>query len=168
MSYTYMISYSLSSGELKHETISAGSVEEAIGLFKIDMGMDDITVYNIHSVWIMIKEFTGGKMDDNKTAHNLHPSEYEEEPDWVRNVQYIRVEFPPLEDKKQEEETDSLARHIEEYMYQKFRGSIYGSLDGSLVVCTDGFMRADQNFDNIELKGSCTNYHTRGTGDNEP
>ena len=60
MSYTYMISYSLSSGELKHETISAGSVEEAIGLFKIDMGMDDITAYKIHSVWIMLKEFTGG------------------------------------------------------------------------------------------------------------
>ena len=88
--------------------------------------------------------------------------------EWVRNVQYIRVEFPPLEDKKQEEETESLAKHIQDYMDKRFIGYIYGPLDGSFTVCTDGFMRADHNFDNIELKGSCSNYPTRGTGDNEP
>lgn len=95
-------------------------------------------------------------------------NENPQENDWVRNVQYIRVEFPPLEDDKQEEETESLAKYIQDYMDQRFIGYIYGPLDGSFTVCTDGFMRADHNFDNIELKGSCSNYPTRGTGENEP
>lgn len=99
---------------------------------------------------------------------SVDPSEYEEKPDWVRNVQYIRVEFPPIEDKQQEEETEQLAKCIQNYMDQRFIGYIYGPRDGSFTVCTDGFMRADHNFDNIELNGSCSNYPTRGTGENKP
>lgn len=60
MTYTYMISYSVNGGELLHEIVSAGSMDEAIGLLKINMGMADITGYKIHSVWVMIKDFTGG------------------------------------------------------------------------------------------------------------
>lgn len=56
MSYIYMISYSIGGGELKYETISAGSIEEAKSLFKINMEMDLATDYKIHSIWLLIYE----------------------------------------------------------------------------------------------------------------
>ena len=39
--------------------ITAGSMDEAVSLFKINMEMDAETGYKIHSVWVMLKEFTG-------------------------------------------------------------------------------------------------------------
>lgn len=60
MSYTYVILYSVNGGKLLNENIRAGSMDEAIGLFKINIEMDAITDYKIHSVGVIIKEFTGG------------------------------------------------------------------------------------------------------------
>lgn len=60
MTYIYLISYSVNGGELLNEMITAGSMDEAVSLFKINMEMDAETGYKIHSVWVMLKEFTGG------------------------------------------------------------------------------------------------------------
>jgi len=114
------------------------------------------------------KEKIGKKIKILYVWECVNQSEYEENTDWCRNVQYLRVEFPTLEDKEQNEETKALVKAIEQYMSQRFLSHAFTPRDGHFTVCSDGFMRADENFDNIDLKGECDNYPTRGEEENRP
>ena len=87
----------------------------------------------------------------------------ESEDPWERNVQHLRVEFPPLQDEKQDEEAIALAKIIEEYMKQKFIG--YKTTG---VVSLGGFYRGDRNWDNVDEPDACVNHPNRGSGENEP
>lgn len=95
-----------------------------------------------------------------------------EDENWERNVQILRVEFPPLQDAVQDEEAALLAKIIQEFLQQRFLGSGYRMEDGRCltngVVSLGGFYRADSNWDNIDQYGSCVNTPNRGSGDNEP
>jgi len=87
-----------------------------------------------------------------------------EDDGWDRNVQHLRVEFPPIIDSAQDNEASLLAAHISKYMKQRFQG--YRGYTG--VVSLGGFYRGDHNWDNIDQRGQCVNYPDRGSGDNEP
>lgn len=129
------------------ENVQGVSAEDAIQILRYD------------------REKIGQKIKILYVWQNLHPSEYEQKPDWERNVQHLRVEFPPLQDSKQDDEALVLAKMIEEYMKQRFVGFGYKTTG---VVSLGGFYRGDHNWDNIDQQGSCVNFPNRGKGDNEP
>lgn len=83
---------------------------------------------------------------------------------WVRNIQLLRVEFPILSDSVQDNETRLLVESCEKYLRNRFAGEI----TDKLIVCSDGFFRADYNWDNIDEPNRCVNRPTRGSGENEP
>ena len=114
------------------------------------------------------REKIGKKIKILYVWENVNQSEYEKDTDWCRNVQYLRVEFPTLEDKEQHKETMALVKAIEQHMSQRFLNHPFAPRDGNFTVCSDGFMRADENFDNIELKDFCSNHPTRGEEENRP
>lgn len=87
-------------------------------------------------------------------------------PDWERNVQYMRVEFPPFKDDQQDKLAVEIARDIEAILNKKL-GEI-GPRDMKYVVSLGGFYRGDMNWDNIDEPNMCVNSPTRGSGENEP
>lgn len=109
------------------------------------------------------RERVGQKLTILYVWENVDPSLYEEAVQWVRNVQHLRVEFPPIQDETQDEEACVLARMIEAYMKQRFLGY---KTEG--IVSLGGFYRGDHDWDNIDQQGSCVNSPNRGSGENEP
>ena len=127
--------------ETKKASIIGKDVRDAIYLFNTTIAKGDI---------------------DIRVTGIYQPLAAELDP-WERNVQHLRVEFPPLQDEKQDEEAVALAKAIEEYMKQKFIG--YKTTG---VVSLGGFYRGDHNWDNVDEPDACVNHPNRGSGENEP
>jgi len=87
-------------------------------------------------------------------------------PDWERNVQYMRVEFPPFTDEQQDKLAVELAKEIEELLTKKL--AAIGPRGMKYVVSLGGFYRGDMNWDNIDEPNMCVNGPNRGSGENEP
>jgi hypothetical protein len=87
-------------------------------------------------------------------------------PDWERNVQYMRVEFPPFTDEQQDKLAVELAKEIEELLTKKL--AAIGPRGMKYVVSLGGFYRGDMNWDNVDEPKMCVNSPTRGSGENEP
>jgi hypothetical protein len=87
-------------------------------------------------------------------------------PDWERNVQYMRVEFPPFKDEVQDKLAVELAKEIEELLTKKL--ATIGPRGMKYVVSLGGFYRGDMNWDNVDEPNMCVNGPNRGSGENEP
>ena len=113
------------------------------------------------AVFLFGQNVSNGNIDIRITG--IYKPLLESEDPWERNVQHLRVEFPPLQDDKQDEEAIALAKIIEEYMKQKYIGH-----KTTGVVSLAGFYRGDHNWDNVDEPNACVNYPNRGSGENEP
>lgn len=115
------------------------------------------------AVFLFGQNIANGNIDIRITG--IYKPLLESEDPWERNVQHLRVEFPPLQDSKQDDEALVLAKMIEEYMKQRFVGFGYKTTG---VVSLGGFYRGDHNWDNIDEPDACVNHPNRGSGENEP
>lgn len=130
------------------ENVQGTSAEDAIQILRYD------------------REKVGQKIKILYVWQNLLPSEYEEKPEWERNVQFMRLEFPQLTDDAQDKVAIELGKEIEELLNKKLAPMLLRKRH--FVVSLGGFYRGDHNWDNIDQRGSCVNYPDRGEGDNEP
>ena len=130
------------------ENIQSVSAEDAIQILRYD------------------REKVGQKIKILYVWQNLDPSEYEQKSDWERNIQFMRLEFPQLDDEVQDKIAFELGREIEALLNQKLAPMVMKKR--RFVISLGGFYRGDHNWDNIDQRGSCVNYPDRGEGDNEP
>lgn len=84
----------------------------------------------------------------------------DEQKKWVRNVQLMRIETPPLMDADHDKFVIELRQRVKYFLWERF------AVD--LEVCTDGFYRGNHDWDNIDTLGACINGADRGSGDNRP
>jgi hypothetical protein len=84
-------------------------------------------------------------------------------PKWVRNVQFMRLSFPPVRDEMHHDMLVALEKRMQ---------AIVDELGISSEISCNGFYRADSDWDNIGDPDACWNSPDRGSNadgiDNSP